>query len=84
MGKVFYLLMLSFNPDFSVTHEYMGGHTYQTATGCNAVAIAADTAVDVTRINFACTTIGPEIMGTRFKWSKRDTLANETFLIKVE
>jgi hypothetical protein len=53
MGKVFFLVWLTFNPNHTANLNYMGGHEYGTAAACNAVADTANALVEKLMIEFS-------------------------------
>jgi hypothetical protein len=70
MGKIFFLVWLTFNPNHTANLGYMGGHEYASAAACmaaaetfNAVAGAAmevTTEEELPEQEFNCTTIEPD------------------------
>ena len=73
MGKIFFLVWLTFNPNHTANLSYMGGHEYASEAACmdmadrfNAVAGAAmaeTTEEELPEMEFNCTTNAPPKTG---------------------
>lgn len=73
MGKVFFLVWLTFNPDHTANLSHMGGHEYASAAACmdaadrfNSVAgdaMEVTTEEELPEMEFNCTTIAPDHWG---------------------
>lgn len=74
MGKVFFLVWVTFNPNHTANLAYMGGHEYASAAACMEVAdrlnTVAGAAMEVTteeelpEMEFNCTTNAPPKTGS--------------------
>jgi hypothetical protein len=82
MGKVFFLVWLVYNPNHTVTLSYMGGHEYGSAAACQTMTEAFNGAVDVTKTDFACTTIAPAHPGMVLVRDLEDVADDTDFFIK--
>lgn len=84
MGKVFFLVWLTFNPNHTVTLSYMGGHEYGTAAACQTMTKTFNAAVDITREDFACTTNEPTHPGMVRTVDVESMADDEDFFIKAD
>lgn len=94
MGKVFFLVWLTFNPNHTANLSYMGGHEYASAAQCNAISARfngeAEKAMmllseeEFPETEYGCTTIAPT------HWGKPvivdiESIADDTdFFIKAD
>jgi hypothetical protein len=84
MGKIFFLVWLVYNPNHTVTLSYMGGHEYASAAACQTMTETFNNAVDITKMDFACTTIAPTHAGMVLVRDAEDVADDEEFFIKAE
>lgn len=84
MGKIFYLIMLTFNPDHTANVGYMGGHMYASPAACMAVEVEfnarAAAAMEVTteeelpEVEFNCTSFSniPKVVDVEYVSDESD------------
>jgi hypothetical protein len=81
MGKIFFLVFLTFQPNGFVKHEYIGMHA--SAAKCLDVArqIMEPEFMDWQTYDTGCTTIAPVAGGNTFWRAKADITETDTFFI---
>jgi hypothetical protein len=83
MGKVFFMVWAVYNADHTVTLSYMGGHEYGNAAACQTMTERFNEAVDITKMDFACTTIEPAHAGMVFTIDQEALADWDEFFIKT-
>lgn len=86
MGKVFFLVWLTFNPNHTVTYTYLAGHEYASASKCmeEVHRIMEPEWMDWTKHDAGCTTNAPTHAGMVFTADIEATADDETFFIKAD
>lgn len=93
MGKTFFLIWLTFNPNHTANLSYMGGHQYATEAACMAVsetfnaiagkAMERTTEEELPEMEFNCTPFAPPPSGNVLVVDV-EYLADEELFLKVE
>lgn len=94
MGKVFFLVWLTFNPNHTANLAYMGGHEYASAEACMSMAdtfnrvagkaMEETTEEELPEMEFNCTTVAPDQTGN-VRVVDTEYVSDDTgFFIKVD